>query len=231
MANERILVVDDEEDLCEILKFNLQQAGFQTDTALSAEEALTMNVAQYDLILLDVMMGEMSGFQMASIVRNSKLTAHIPIIFCTARETEEDTLKGLNLGADDYIAKPFSVREVVARVKAVLRRTSRQNIKKETDEKQFIQYETLKMDLVGKKVTINGKNVELTKTEFEILRLLLQHPDVVFSREDLLKRVWSDEVYVNDRTVDVHITRLRKKIVPYGNHLVARLGYGYCFEM
>lgn len=230
MQQEHILVVDDEEDLCEILKFNLEQAGYDVDTAFSAEEALTMNVSHYDLILLDVMMGEMSGFKMASILRNSKMTANIPIIFCTAKGTEEDTLKGLNLGADDYISKPFSVREVVARVKAVLRRSSQQTMKKATEPTKIIHYETLEIDIVGKKVTIENKNVELTKTEFEILLLLLQRPNVVFSRDDLLKRIWSDDVYVNDRTVDVHITRLRKKIAPYGNRVVARLGYGYCFE-
>lgn len=230
MANEKILVVDDEEDLCEILKFNLVQAGYHVDVAFSAEEALTMNVAQYDLILLDVMMGEMSGFQMASILRNSKITARIPIIFCTAKDTEDDTLKGLNLGGDDYISKPFSVREVIARVKAVLRRTTKQNVQNPQSEKNILQYEELTVDIIRKKVTINQNDLELTKTEFEILRQLLQYPNVVFSREDLLKRVWPDDVYVNDRTVDVHITRLRKKIAPYGNRIVARLGYGYCFE-
>lgn len=229
MKQEHILVVDDEEDLCEILKFNLEQAGYLVDTAYSAEEAFTMNITNYDLILLDVMMDEMSGFKMASILRNGKLTSNIPIIFCTAKDSENDILKGLNIGADDYISKPFSIKEVIARVKAVLRRANQQTLKKETTS--TVQYENLIIDTTSKKVLINGKKIELTKTEFEIILLLLKHPNVVFSREDLLKRIWSEDVYVNDRTVDVHITRLRKKIAPYGNHIVARLGFGYCFEI
>lgn len=229
MEQARILVVDDEESLCEILKFNLTQAGYYVDTANSAEEALTMNIADYDLLLLDVMMGDISGFKMASILKNSRKTANIPIIFCTAKDTEEDTLKGLDLGADDYISKPFSVKEVIARVKTILRR-SNQSVEK-TLEETTIQHETLVLDTVSKKITILGKDISLTKKEFEILHLLLQNPNKVFSREDLLKRVWSDEVFVTDRTVDVHITRLRKKILPYDKNIVTRLGYGYCFEI
>jgi DNA-binding response OmpR family regulator len=228
MEQARILVVDDEESLCEILKFNLTQAGYCVDTADSAEEALTMNIASYNLLILDVMMGDISGFQMASILKRSRTTASIPIIFCTAKDTEEDILKGLDLGADDYISKPFSVKEIVARVKTILRR-SNQTADKNAKE-TILQYETLTIDFVGKKASIHGKDVVLTKKEFEILCLLLQNPNKVFSRDDLLRRVWSDDVFVTDRTVDVHITRLRKKIVPYDKHIVTRLGYGYCFE-
>jgi DNA-binding response OmpR family regulator len=228
MEQARILVVDDEESLCEILKFNLTQAGYYVDTANSAEEALTMNVASYDLLVLDVMMGDLSGFQMASILKKSRTTTNIPIIFCTAKDTEEDILKGLDLGADDYISKPFSVKEIIARVKTILRRSSQipEKVLKET----LLQYETLTIDLIGKKTSIQGNNVILTKKEFEILCLLIQHPNKVFSRDDLLGKVWSDDVFVTDRTVDVHITRLRKKIIPYDKHIVTRLGYGYCFE-
>ena len=228
MKQARILVVDDEENLCEILKFNLTQAGHYVDTATSAEEALTMDIADYDLLLLDVMMDEISGFQMASIIKNSRATAHIPIIFCTAKDTEDDTLKGLDIGADDYISKPFSVKEVIARVKTVLRRSA-QTADKATEESS-IQYETLVLDTISKKITILNKAISLTKKEFEILHLLLQNMNKVFSREDLLRIVWTDEVYVTDRTVDVHITRLRKKISPYDKNIVTRLGYGYCFE-
>jgi DNA-binding response OmpR family regulator len=227
MEQARILVVDDEESLCEILKFNLSQAGYSVDTANSAEEALTMNVASYDLLLLDVMMGEISGFQMASILKKSRTTANIPIIFCTAKDTEDDILKGLDMGADDYISKPFSVKEIVARVKTILRRS---NNTADKSKESVLQFETLTIDLVSKKANIQGNGLILTKKEFEILCLLLQNPSKVFSREDLLERIWSDDVFVTDRTIDVHITRLRKKIIPYDKHIVTRLGYGYCFE-
>lgn len=228
MKQARILVVDDEESLCEILKFNLTQAGYQVDTANSAEEALSMPLANYDLFLLDVMMDEISGFQMASIVKNSAATANTPIIFCTAKDTENDTLKGLDLGADDYISKPFSLKELVARVKTVLRRSRPETEK--MSSKAVLQYENLALDAVSKKVNIEGNEISLTKKEFEILHFLMQTPNKVFSRENLLENIWSDDVYVNDRTVDVHINRLRKKISPYDKHIIARLGYGYCFD-
>ena len=227
MNNYRILAVDDEEDLCEILKFNLENEGYEVDTANSAEEALQMDIAGYNLLLLDVMMGEISGFKMASLLKKDPKTAHIPIIFITAKETENDTVTGFNLGADDYIAKPFSLREVAARVKAVLRR-SRPNELAQAPTR--ITYQTLVLDATKKKVCIDEEEVPLTKKEFEILELLLQNQGRVFSREDILSRVWSDEVYVLDRTIDVNITRLRKKIGKYGKCIVTRLGYGYCFE-
>ena len=227
MNDYRILVVDDEEDLCEILKFNLENEGYEVDTANSAEEAMKMDISSYHLILLDVMMGEISGFKMANILKKDKKTAHVPIIFITAKDTENDTVTGFNLGADDYISKPFSLREVIARVKAVLRRTVTPETEKAPEQ---ITYQTLVIDITKKKVSIDGEEVALTKKEFEILFLLLQNKGRVFSREDILARVWSDEVYVLDRTIDVNITRLRKKIGVYGKCIVTRLGYGYCFE-
>ena len=228
MNDYRILVVDDEEDLCEILKFNLENEGYEVDTANSAEEALRMDIGSYSLLLLDVMMGEISGFKMASMLKKDKKTAQIPIIFITAKDTENDTVTGFNLGADDYISKPFSLREVAARVKAVLRRT-RQGETEHAPEQ--IVYKTLVLDIIKKKVCIDGEEAPLTKKEFEILLLLLQNKGRVFSREDILNRIWSDEVYVLDRTIDVNITRLRKKIGVYGKCIVTRLGYGYCFEV
>lgn len=227
MNDYRILVVDDEEDLCEILQFNLENEGYTVDTANSAEEALKMDLPQYDLLLLDVMMGEISGFKMANIMKKNKATADIPIIFITAKDTENDTVTGFNLGADDYISKPFSLREVMARVKAVLRRTHSPH---EQAEATQLQYKGLILDLTKKKVSIDGAEVALTKKEFEILLLLLQNTGRVFSREDILNKVWQEEVYVLDRTIDVNITRLRKKIGAYGKCIVTRLGYGYCFE-
>lgn len=226
MNEFRILVVDDEEDLCEILKFNLEMEGYQVDTANSAEEALKLELTRYDLLLLDVMMGEISGFKMARMMKQNKDTANIPIIFITAKDTENDTITGFNLGADDYISKPFSLREVILRVKAVLRRTG--NV--QTDDEEKLTYKGLTIDIPKKKVTINDEEISLTKKEFEILLFLLQNQGRVFSREDILARVWHDEVYVLDRTIDVNITRLRKKIGEYGQRIVTRLGYGYCFE-
>ena len=226
MNDYRILVVDDEEDLCEILKFNLEMEGYTVDTAYSAEEALKLDITQYNLLLLDVMMGEISGFKMARMLKANKDTAEIPIIFITAKDTENDTITGFNLGADDYISKPFSLREVIMRVKAVLRRTA--NV--QTREQEQLQYRDLVIDIPKKKVTISGEEISLTKREFEILLLLLQNQGRVFSREDILAKVWHDEVYVLDRTIDVNITRLRKKIGNYGKYIVTRLGYGYCFE-
>ena len=227
MNDYRILVVDDEEDLCEILKFNLENEGYEVDTDNSAEEALKMNISSYHLLLLDVMMGEISGFKMANLLKKDKKTAQVPIIFITAKDTENDTVTGFNLGADDYISKPFSLREVIARVKAVLRRTATSDTEKAPEQ---LCYQSLVIDITKKKVSIDGEEVPLTKKEFEILFLLLQNKGRVFSREDILSRIWSDEVYVLDRTIDVNITRLRKKIGTYGKRIVTRLGYGYCFE-
>ena len=226
MNDYRILVVDDEEDLCEILKINLEMEGYMVDTANSAEEALKLELPRYNLILLDVMMGEISGFKMASMMKKNKDTAGIPIIFITAKDTENATITGFNLGADAYISKPFSLREVIMRVKAELRRTA----KVQTREQEQLQYRDLVIDIPKKKVTISGEEISLTKKEFEILLLLLQNQGRVFSREDILAKVWHDEVYVLDRTIDVNITRLRKKIGNYGKYIVTRLGYGYCFE-
>ena len=225
MAKHKILVVDDEESLCEILQFNLEIEGYEADVAYSAEQALGMHPERYSLILLDVMMGEMSGFRMARLLKADPATAKVPVIFCTAKDTEDDTVAGLNRGADDYIAKPFSVREVLARVRSVLRRTAETPAEQET-----IAFEGLEMDLRRKVCTLDGKELALTKKEFEILALLLTHRGVIFSREEMLRRIWSDEVIVLDRTVDVNITRLRRKIGPYGEHIVTRLGYGYGFE-
>ena len=225
MAKHKILIVDDEESLCEILQFNLEVEGYEADVAYSAEQALEMHPERYSLILLDVMMGEMSGFKMARILKSNPETARVPVIFCTARDTEDDTVAGLNLGADDYIANPFSIREVLARVRSVLRRTASPQT-----ESEVIGYEGLEMDLRRKSCTVDGEEVSLTKKEFEILSLMLSHRGVIFSREEILHRVWSDEVVVLDRTIDVNITRLRRKIGRYGEHIVTRLGYGYGFE-
>ncbi|MEI6751679.1 MAG: response regulator transcription factor [Paludibacter sp.] len=228
MSPYRILVVDDEEDLCEILQFNLETEGYQVDVAYSAEAAMKKDLTVYNLLLLDVMMGEISGFRMARTLSENPKTASIPVIFLTAKDSETDRLTGFNIGADDYISKPFSIREVLARVKVVIRRTGNSSKNEVAAEK--LTYETLEMDLGNKKVILDGVEVPFTKKEFEILKLFLENKNRVFSRDEMLSRVWSDEVIVLDRTVDVNITRMRKKIGPYGKNIVTRLGYGYCFE-
>jgi len=227
MNQTRILVVDDEEDLCEIFKFNLESDGYEVDTANSAEEAMKLDLSVYQLLMLDVMMGDISGFRMASILRKDPKTASIPIVFITAKDTENDLLTGFNLGADDYISKPFSIREVTARVKAVLRRTK---VAEESAKVEIIRFDGFSVDVTKKKVMLDGKEITLTKKEFEILVLLVSNPGRVYSREDILTDVWTDEVYVLDRTIDVNITRLRKKLGDFGKNIITRLGYGYCFE-
>lgn len=247
----KILVVDDEQDICEILQYNLETEGYEVVTANSAEEALELPLQEYGLILLDVMMDEMSGFQMARKMKDNPATASVPIIFITALDGEDNMVKGLNIGADDYIAKPLSMKEVKARVRAVLRRTfaidhssltiDHSLVQKEADANNVqwsmmngqcskICYEGITLDLNAKSATLDGDQLPLTKLEFEILSLLLQHPGKVFSREDLLKYCWPQDVLVLDRTVDVNITRLRKKIGRYGQQIKTRVGYGYCFE-
>lgn len=226
-SNQRILVVDDEQDLCEILKFNLETEGYEVETANSAEEAIVLDIPSYDLLLLDVMMGEMSGFALAKKLKADERTSNIPIIFLTARDTENDTVTGFNLGADDYISKPFSIREVLVRIRAVLRRTTPQQ---EEGGKNILKFQGLVLDLDKKTVTIEGEPVAFTKTEFEILHTLLDERGRVFSRQELINRVWPSDVLVLDRTVDVNITRLRKKIGPFAKCIVTRLGFGYLFE-
>ncbi len=221
----RIMVVDDEFDLCDILKFNLETDGYQVATTHSAEEALEKDLTKIDLLLLDVMMGGMDGFTMARKLKENPATANIPIIFLTAKTTENDKVNGLNIGADDYIAKPFSVREVLARVRAVLRRSAGNNT-----EKQILKYQGLELNLDNKTVSIDGEEVSFSKTEFELLALLLREQGHVFSRQELINRIWPKDVLVLDRTVDVNITRMRKKIKDYAPHIVTRLGYGYFFE-
>lgn len=224
MKTPKILVVDDEKDLCEILQFNLQSEGFEVETAPSAETALKKPLHEYDLVLLDVMMGETSGYRMASIMRKEKKLT-VPIIFLTAKNSENDILTGFNLGADDYISKPFSIKEMLARVKAVL---NRRNYAAQTDN-QLISGK-LEIDMNSKMVYINKEPVNLTRKEFEILALLLRNKEHFISRDEILTRVWTNDVVVTERNVDVNIARLRKKIGDYGNSIVGKSGYGYCFK-
>lgn len=228
---KRILVVDDEVDLCEILRFNLETEGYDVDVVFSGEEALDKPLASYDLILLDVMMGGISGFETASRIRRNEQTSCVPIVFLTAKGTENDRITGFNIGADDYIAKPFSIREVILRVRAVLRRTEQRVGIEKTAVAHTLNYEGLVVDLERKTVSVDGSDVDFTKTELGLLCTLLEHKGHVFSRDDLIMRVWPTDVIVSDRTVDVNITRLRKKLGRYADCLVTRTGFGYYFDV
>ncbi len=223
MKNVKILVVDDEETLCETVQLKLELEGYDVDVAYSAEEALQLDLTQYGVILLDVMMGDISGFEMARRMRANPATAKVPIIFCTARDSEDDMVSGLHLGADDYIPKPYSLRNVLARVESVLRRTSR------PANENIVTFEGLALDLSQKTCTVDSEQVRLPRKEFELLNMLMSSPGQIFSREEILKAVWPEEVVVVNRVVDVNITRLRGKIGRYGKMIVTRSGYGYGF--
>lgn len=225
--NYRILVAEDEEDICEILQFNLESEGHNVDIVHSAEEALKKKLADYDLFLLDVMMGKMSGFGLAQKIRK-ELEIDTPIIFLTARNNENDLLTGFNVGADDYIAKPFSIRELQARVKTILKRTRKMD---ESAEKMLLSLGDIGIDTVTKRLLIHDKKIELTRKEFEILSLLAKNQGRIFSREEILNRIWANDVIVTDRTVDVNITRLRKKMEEYSKYIRNKPGYGYYFEI
>lgn len=230
---QRILIVDDEESICEILQFNLEASGYETVVAHSAEEAMGYDISLFDLVLLDVMMGQMSGFKMARLLKNDPQTSNVPIIFCSAMGQEESKITGLEIGADDYISKPFSVREVIARVKTVLRRCSSgpKPSDLEPDLSHLITFEQLSVDSSKYKCFIGGEEVSLTKKEFEMLQLFLKNRGKVFSREEIIRHVWSGDADVFDRTIDVNVTRLRKKIGDYGKYIVTRQGYGYGFDI
>lgn len=224
MKQQRILVVDDERNLCDILLYNLSMAGYEAVAVFSAEEALDKEPAGFDLILLDIMLPGLSGYELAQKLKTDTATSSIPIVFLSAMGAEDDKLHGFDLGADDYIPKPFSVREVIARIKAVLGRTSQvHSVMKE------LSYEGLKLNMVNKSVTADGEEIQLTKTEYEILKMFLEHRGQVFSRQEILDKVWPQGVVVSDRTVDVNITRMRKKIGRYSSCIISRPGFGYLF--
>ena len=230
----KILVIDDEEALCEILKFNLEKEGYEVDCAYSAEEALEMDLSGYSLFIVDIMMERLSGFDFAKRIRNQVSTENTPIIFCSALNGEDDTVMGLNIGADDYITKPFVISEVLARVRAVLRRSQETkqweyNVSKSIYEPD-ITFKTLRIDRNEKLCYLDGKEINLTRTEFDILLFILTHRNRIYSREEIIRNVWDDVVVVTSRTIDTNIARLRKKIGVYGNNIVTRLGFGYGFK-
>ena len=225
--NFRILVVEDEEDLNEILKFNLESEGYLVDTSFSAEEALKRDLTVYHLMILDVMMGKISGFNLAQRIRK-EMRLEVPIIFLTARDTENDLLTGFNLGADDYITKPFSIRALQARVKAILKRTKATTIEVATTS---LKIGEIVIDFETKRLIIADKKIELTRKEYEIISLLAKNPGRIFSREEILRRIWESDVIVIDRTVDVNMTRLRRKMEEYGGYIRNKPGFGYYFEI
>ena len=230
----KILIVDDEEPICEILKYNLELEGYEADYALSAEEAMNLDLSSYALFIRDIMMDQVSGFDFAKQLRNNIKTENTPIIFCSALDGEDDTVMGLNIGGDDYITKPFVISEVLARVRAVLRRSqaSQQyayNVSQALTEPDIV-FKTLRIDRNEKACYLDGQPVALTKTEFEILLFFLTHRNRIYSREEIIREVWPDDVVVSNRTIDTNITRLRKKIDPYGNYIITRLGFGYGFK-
>jgi DNA-binding response OmpR family regulator len=225
--NFRILVVEDEEDINEILQFNLESEGYHVDTAFSAEEALKKDLTGYDLMILDVMMGKISGFSLAQKIKKD-LKLEVPIIFLTARDTENDLLTGFNLGADDYITKPFSIRELQARVKAVLKRIK---IMPKKSNAISLKAGEIVIDFESKRLLIGNKKIELTRKEYEIISLMVKTPGRIYSREEILRRIWDSDVIVLDRTVDVNITRLRRKMEEYGSYIRNKPGFGYYFEV
>jgi len=225
--NFRILVVEDEEDLNEILQFNLESEGYLVDTSFSAEEALKRDLTRYDLLILDVMMGKISGFSLAQRIRKD-MRLEVPIIFLTARDTENDLLTGFNLGADDYITKPFSVRALQARIKAVLKRIKTTPTEEITTS---LNVGEIVIDFESKRLIIGDKKIELTRKEYEIISLLAKSPGRIFSREEILRRIWESDVIVIDRTVDVNMTRLRRKMEEYGSYIRNKPGFGYYFEI
>lgn len=224
--SHKILIVDDDQSICEILDFNLRSEGFDVVTAHSSEEALELLSDSFHLILLDVMMGGMSGYKMAELLRKEE--NNIPIIFLTAKDTENDMLTGFSVGGDDYISKPFSIKEVIARVRSILRRSDPKGEQKQQDS--FI-FEDLKIDKERKEVTIAQEPVALTKTEMELLLLLVEQRDRILSRTEIIDKVWGETSYITERSVDVHIARLRKKLGKYAPAITNRSGYGYRFNI
>ncbi|MGN0237274.1 MAG: response regulator transcription factor [Lepagella sp.] len=226
---KHILVVDDEETLCEALRFNLEAEGYDVTTSLSAEEVLTLDLSQFDLVLLDIMMGDISGTQLAKIMKNNPSTARIPIIFCTAKDSEDDMVDGLDLGADDYITKPYTLRNVLARVKSVLRRVNEGQLPGPPTGDKPVSFEGLSIIPSRKLCIVDGVEVKMPRKEFEILGMLLSDPGRIFSRDDLIHAIWPGEVVVVDRVIDVNITRIRHKIGVYAKYIKSRSGYGYGF--
>jgi DNA-binding response OmpR family regulator len=221
----KILVVDDEPVICEVLEFNLTGEGYAITCVHSAEEALKKLSPNYSLILLDVMLGGISGYKLAEALRQNGNP--VPIIFLTAKDTENDMLTGFSVGGDDYIVKPFSIKEVIVRIKAVLKRTENAPEK----DKHKLVFDDIVIDFELKELIVGNEKITLTKTEFELIVMLAENPDRIYSRDEIIDRVWRDTPYITERTVDVHITRIRKKLDGRASLISNRAGFGYRFNI
>ena len=238
--NYKILVIDDEESLCDILKYNLEKEGYQVDTAYSAVEALEYDLTKYDLFIVDIMMERLSGYDFVQRLRSTTGVEQLPVIFCSALDDEDDKVTGLNIGGDDYITKPFQISEVLARVRAVLRRSGASLKKKEKEpeaKKESVEgylpdvvYRTIRIDQNEKVCYIDNEAAPLTRTEFDLLLFFLNHRNRIYSRDEIIRHVWPNDVLVSIRAIDTNLTRLRKKLGAYGNNIVTRQGFGYGFK-
>jgi two-component system phosphate regulon response regulator PhoB len=234
--NTKILVIDDEESVCEILKYNLEKEGYEVDVAYSAEQAINLNLAHFDLFIVDIMMGELSGFDFAKRLRIFKSTEHTPVIFCSALTQEDEKVMGLNMGADDYVTKPFTIGEMLARVRAVLRRTDitraakHEALRADSDYQPDLVFKTLRLNRNEKLCYLDNQSLQLTPTEFELLEFFLSHPNRIHSRREIINQVWGDDIVVTNRTIDTNITRMRKKLGQYSQNIITRQGFGYGFK-
>lgn len=227
---KKIFVIDDERDILDILKINLTSEGYDVRIFTSAETALNQLTSDMpDLIILDIMMPGMDGYEFCKKIRSQDRVSHVPIIFLSAKTEEFDKVLGLELGGDDYISKPFSVKELKSRVKAVLRRTST-TPHSEAVTSNIIKYKGVEINTDNYTLKIDGTPVELTKTEFGILEIFLKHPGKIFTRDNIIDSIRGHDVYVVDRTIDVHIMNLRKKLGPYKNIIRTLSGVGYGFN-
>ena len=234
--NAKILVIDDEESLCDILKYNLEKEGYSVDCAYSAVEALERDLSVYNLFIVDIMMERLSGYDFVQRLRSSSATEQLPVIFCSALDGEDDKVTGLNIGGDDYVTKPFVISEVLARVKAVLRRSLLVSAPVHPEQDAVngylpdVTYKDIRIDQNEKVCFISSSEVSLTRTEFDLILFFLTHRNRVYTREEIIRNVWAQDVFVSERAIDTNITRLRKKLGSYGNNIITRQGFGYGFK-
>ena len=232
--DNKILIIDDEDSICEILKYNLELEGYNVTVASSAIEAMQLDISSYSLIILDIMMKDMDGYEFAMRLKSDPATEFMPIIFCSALSSEDARVKGLNIGGDDYIVKPFRIREVLARVRSLLRRTLMvKNLEAQNNnnaDENEIHFRELCISKKNKLCIIKGEPVRLTKTELELLVFFLSNPNCIYTRKEIIQSIWGKSDEVTERAIDTNITRLRKKIGEYGSYLITRLGYGYGFQ-
>ena len=232
--DNKILIIDDEDSICEILKYNLELEGYYVTVAPSAVAAMQLDIPSYSLIILDIMMKDMDGYEFAMRLKGDPATEFMPIIFCSALSSEDARVKGLNIGGDDYIVKPFRIREVLARVRSLLRRTQMvKNLEAQNNnnaDENEIHFRELCISKKNKLCIIKGEPVRLTKTELELLVFFLSNPNCIYTRKEIISSIWGKSDEVTERAIDTNITRLRKKIGEYGSYLITRLGYGYGFQ-